>query len=127
MIFMENKNNNPKKNKEPKPSKRVFSLTWLYLLIGCGLLAVWFWDYDAIATTEIDNLQFSEMVLDKDVDKVVFVKKDERVNVFIKGKSLDSKERYKAVKENLKGPQYYLAQNDFKAFRHCRRIRCPPP
>ena len=105
----------PKQNNAPKPPKQ-FNLTWLYVLIGCGLLAVWFWDYDAVATTEINNLQFSEMVVGKDVDKVVFVKKDERVNVFIKGKSLDSKPMYKEVKNNLKGPQYYLAQNDFKAF-----------
>ena len=111
---MENKKINPKQNREPKPSKRNFSFTWLYMLIGCGLLAVWFWDFDATATTEIDNLQFSEMVVGKDVDKVVFVKKDERVNVFIKGKSLDTKDKYKEVKDNLKGPQYYLAQNDFK-------------
>ena len=113
---MEKKNNRPKQNSAPKSTKQGFSLTWLYVLIGCGLLAIYFWDYDAVATTEIDNLQFSEMVVDKDVDKVVFVKKDERVNVFIKGKSLDSKQKYKEVKNNLKGPQFFLAQNDFKAF-----------
>ena len=112
---MEKKNNKPKQNNVPKAPKQ-FNLTWLYVLIGCGLLAAYFWDFDAVATTEIDNLQFSEMVVDKDVEKVVFVKKDERVNVFLKGKSLDSKQRYKEVKNNLKGPQYYLAQNDFKAF-----------
>ena len=113
---MEKKNNKPKQNNAPKSQKQGFSFTWLYLLIGCGLLAIYFWDYDSVATNEINNLQFSEMVVDKDVDKVVFVKKDERVNVFIKGKSLDSKQKYKEVKNNLKGPQYYLAQNDFKAF-----------
>ena len=112
---MEKKSSKPKQNNASKTPKQ-FNLTWLYVLIGCGLLAVYFWDFDTVATTEIDNLQFSEMVVDKDVEKVVFVKKDERVNVFLKGKSLDSKQKYKEVKNNLKGPQYYLAQNDFKAF-----------
>ena len=73
---MEKKNNRPKQNSAPKSTKQGFSLTWLYVLIGCGLLAIYFWDYDAVATTEIDNLQFSEMVVDKDVYKVVFVKKE---------------------------------------------------
>ncbi|MBO4481154.1 MAG: AAA family ATPase, partial [Bacteroidales bacterium] len=57
------------------------------------------------------------MVVDKDVEKAEFVKKDERVNIYIKGKSLDTKDRYKEVKENQKGPQFYLAQNDYKAFK----------
>ncbi len=113
---MEKKSNKPRQNNGQKPVKMKFNLTWLYLVIGFGLLAVYFWNFDTAATTEIDNLQFGEMVVGKDVDKVVFVKKDERVNVYIKGKSLDSKEKYKEVRSNLKGPQYFLAQNDFKAF-----------
>ena len=113
---MEKKSNKPRQNNGQKPIKMKFNLTWLYLVIGFGLLAVYFWNFDTTVTTEIDNLQFGEMVVGKDVDKVVFVKKDERVNVYIKGKSLDSKEKYKEVKNNLKGPQYFLAQNDFKAF-----------
>ena len=112
---MEKKNNNAGPNKPQKQMK--FNLTWLYLIIGCGLLAVYFWDFNPVATKEIDNIQFGEMVVDKDVEKAEFVKKDERVNIYIKGKSLDTKDRYKEVKENQKGPQFYLAQNDYKAFK----------
>ena len=113
---MDKKKNQPRQKKDQNPAKWKFNITWLYLVIGFGLLTAYFWNFDTAATTEIDNLQFGEMVVEKDVEKVVFVKKDERVNVYIKGKSLDSKERYKEVKGNLKGPQYYLSQNDFKAF-----------
>ena len=100
-----------------RPQKPKFNPSWLYLVIGFGLLAAYFWDFNPVATKEIDNIQFGEMVVDRDVEKAEFVKKDERVNIYIKGKSLDTKDRYKEVKENQKGPQFYLAQNDYKAFK----------
>ena len=115
---MEKKNSPSRQNKNQnqRQPKMKFNTTWLYLVVGFGLLAAYFWDFNPVATKEIDNIQFGEMVVDKDVEKAEFVKKDERVNIYIKGKSLDTKERYKEVKENQKGPQFYLAQNDYKAF-----------
>ena len=116
---MEKKNSPSRQNKNQnqRPPKMKFNTTWLYLVVGFGLLAAYFWDFNPVATKEIDNIQFGEMVVDKDVEKAEFVKKDERVNIYIKGKSLDTKDRYKEVKENQKGPQFYLAQNDYKAFK----------
>ena len=108
------KNNNPRQNKPMKQVK--FNITWLYLIIGLGLIAVWLWDFEPTATKEIDNVKFREMVVDKDVEKAVFVSKDEKVNIYIKGKSLENKDRYKEVKENDKGPQFFIAQSDYKAF-----------
>lgn len=114
---MPKEDKNSLKNKGSKSGKVKFNLSWLYLILGCVLLAAYFFNFDgASAPTEINNLQFQEMVLGKDVEKVVFVKSDEHVNVFLKGKSVETKERYKEVKENLKGPQYFIAQNDYKAF-----------
>lgn len=113
---MEQGNNKLGKNKSKKPQKIKFNITWLYLAIGFGLIAAWLWKSDIVDSVEVDNIQFAEMVVGKDVDKVVFVKKDERVNIYIKGKSLDTKSRYEDVKKNLTGPQYYMAQNDYKAF-----------
>ncbi|MBR0076887.1 MAG: ATP-dependent zinc metalloprotease FtsH [Bacteroidales bacterium] len=113
---MEKKNSKPIQNQNQKPGRSRFNLTWLYLIIGFGLLAVYFWDFNPKATKEIDNVKFREMVVDKDVEKAVFVSKDNRVNIFIKGKSLETKDCYKEVKENLDGPQFYLAQSDYKAF-----------
>ena len=115
---MEKKNIRSRENKNPnqRSQKPKFNTSWIYLVIGIGLLAVYFWDFNPAVTKEIDSVRFREMVVDKDVEKVVFVSKDERVNIFIKGKSLDTKECYKEVKNNLDGPQFYLAQNDYKAF-----------
>ena len=114
---MEKNNSKQKDGQGLRPQRTRFNLTWLYLVIGFGLLAAYFWNFDAAPSSEINNLQFGEMVLDKDVEKVEFVKKDERVNVYIKAKSLDTKDRYKDAKENRNGPQFYLAQNDYKAFK----------
>ena len=116
---MEKKSNPTRqsKNQPQRPQKTKFNPSWLYLILGFGLLAVYFWDFNPVVTKEINNIQFSEMVVDKDIEKVEFVKKDERVNIYIKGKSLDNKARYKEVKDNQKGPQFFLAQNDYKAFK----------
>ena len=116
---MEKKNIRSKehKNLSQRPQKSKFNPSWLYLVIGIGLLAVYFWDFNPVTTKEIDSVKFRDMVVDKDVEKVVFVSKDEKVNIYIKGKSLESKDRYKEVKGNLDGPQFYLAQNDYKAFK----------
>ena len=116
---MEKKNirSRERKSLTPSPQKSKFNPSWLYLVIGIGLLAVYFWDFNPVTTKEIDSVKFRDMVVDKDVEKVVFVSKDEKVNIYIKGKSLESKDRYKEVKGNLDGPQFYLAQNDYKAFK----------
>ena len=116
---MEKKNIRSRENKNPnqRSQKPKFNTSWIYLVIGIGLLAVYFWDFNPAVTKEIDSVRFREMVVDKDIEKVEFVKKDERDNIYIKGKSLDNKARYKEVKDNQKGPQFFLAQNDYKAFK----------
>ena len=103
--------NNGSNNKKPK-----FSLSYIYLIIAVGLLAYW-WFNQGPEAAEINYSDIKEMVIDKDIDKLEYVKKDERVNIYIKEDSVKAKEKYeKFRKDNLRGPQFYIIATDYQVF-----------
>ena len=112
------KNNTPQNNSIfPQQKKGKFNYSWLYFIVAVLLIGAYFWkDVDASRVTEVDSRQFQDMVLEKDVEKVIYVQKDQKVNIFLKGKSIESKEKYKDLKNNLRGPQFFIVQTDYKAF-----------
>ena len=75
-------------NNKPK-----FTLTYIYLLIGFALVAYWLYSSGSNAS-EIDNNKFSKMVVAKDIDKLEYVKKDEKVNIYLKEEALKTKSDY---------------------------------
>lgn len=104
-------------NKAPKNIKKV-NFTWIYGLIGIILLILYFGKTDFSNPVEIDNVKFNELVVKQDVKEAKYVKKDERVEIFLKEKSVENKGEYKSFKEqkNLQGPHYYLIVTDYQVF-----------
>ena len=99
-------------NNKPK-----FTLTYIYLLIGFALVAYWLYSSGSNAS-EIDNNKFSKMVVAKDIDKLEYVKKDEKVNIYLKEEALKTKSDYEDFRKqnNFKGPQYYIVTTDYQVF-----------
>ncbi len=102
-------NNN---NKKPK-----FTLTYIYLIVAAVLLAYWFFNSEMPAS-KIDNSQFNKMVVAKDIDKLEYVKKSDRVNIYLKEEAIKTKSDYEEFRknDNLTGPQYYIVTTDYQVF-----------
>ncbi len=101
------------KNKNGK--RKFFNPLYIYVFIFAGLFLYMFMSGTNVNVVEIDNTQFKQMVEDKEIDHVEYVRRGERVNVFLKKDALDDKVHEK-VKENVDGPQYALPAGDFQVF-----------
>ena len=67
---MANPKNKPVNN-FPDNKKMKFNITWIYLIIAIVLLAVWWWNPRSANPTEIDNVQFNNMVVKQDIKEVM--------------------------------------------------------
>ena len=56
------------------------------------------------------------MVKNREIDHVDYIRKDDRVNIFLKQDALKSNPAYEKVKENTTGPQYYMTVTDLQVF-----------
>lgn len=98
----------PKFNKDPKKPKSSFNLYWIYGIFGLIFIALNIFNFNA-AVKEISYQEFErDMLLPKDVSKLVVVNK-EYAEVYIKDDRL-SQEKYKGLnKRSLTGtvgPQF---------------------
>ena len=100
--------------KDPKDKKK-FNFSLVYLLLFLVLLGYWLLSGTETRTVEVDNTQFKQMVENRDIDHVEYVRSVEKVNIFLKTEALD-KPAYDKVKENVDGPQYSLPAGDFQVF-----------
>ena len=105
-------NNNNNNNKKPK-----FTLTYIYLIVAAVLLAYWFFNSEMPAS-KIDNSQFNKMVVAKDIEKLEYVKKSDRVNIYLKEEAIKTKSDYEEFRKNnnINGPQYYIVTTDYQVF-----------
>ena len=98
-------------NKKPK-----FTLTYIYLIVAAVLLTYWFFNTEMPAS-KIDNSQFNKMVVAKDIDKLEYVKKSDRVNIYLKEDAIMTKSDYEEFRNNNhSGPQYYIVTTDYQVF-----------
>ena len=99
-------------NKKPK-----FTLSYIYLIVAAALLAYWFFTAETPAT-EVDNSRFNKMVVAKDIDKLEYVKKNDRVNIYLKEDAIKTKSDYENLRKqnNLTGPQFYIVTTDYQVF-----------
>lgn len=108
-IFGKNGGKSPKK-------KQKFALPGIYLLILVAIALVWLFNDNALTgPVLVDNTQFKQMVEQKDIEHVEYIRKNDRVNIFLKNSVL-SKQAYKDVQKNTEGPQYYMSTGDFQVF-----------
>lgn len=103
-----------KKGNNNKPKK--FAVPVVYLIILLAIGAVWFFNNPSLTNpVQVDNTQFKQMVEQKDIEHVEYIRKNDRVNIFLKKESL-TKQSYQDVKKNESGPQYYMSSGDFQVF-----------
>lgn len=112
------KTNSPQKNKP----KLHFNLMWLYLFIGIALIAAFLFSDGTssfASRKKVDNTEFSKMVLKKEIEKVEFVQKENRVLIYLKKEVIDTQDDYKDFREGqlLEGPHCYLEEADLRSFK----------
>ncbi len=107
---LKGKNTNGSKNK-PK-----FSFLYIYVLVGIFILAYYLFSMGNTRAISVNDMQFNQMVKNCEIDHLVYVQKDEKVNVFLKTQALQSNPAYEKVKDNTQGPQYFITVTDLKVF-----------
>ena len=103
------------KNRNPKNKPR-FSFLYIYLLLGLFLIVYYFMSMGTATPKDVTDMEFNQMVKNREIDHVDYVRKDDRVNIFLKQDALKSNPAYEKVKDNTAGPQYYMTVTDLKVF-----------
>ena len=104
---MKNRNS----NKKPR-----FSFLYIYLFIGLALIIYYLMAMGTANPKDVTDMEFNQMVKNCEIDHVDYVRKDDRVNIFLKQDALKSNPAYEKVKDNTAGPQYYMTVTDLKVF-----------
>ena len=104
---MKNRNS----NKKPR-----FSFLYIYLFIGLALIIYYLMAMGTANPKDVTDMEFNQMVKNCEIDHVDYVRKDDRVNIFLKKDALKSNPAYEKVKDNTAGPQYYMTVTDLKVF-----------
>lgn len=119
MALENNKNKGEKIPNTEKKNQKKFNIAWLYI----GIILIFFLIYmqtgsNNFAAKEVYNTKVKELVTDKEIDHMEYVRKDDRVNIFIKSGLINNDEKYKEFKEgnNIKGPHFFIKITDYKAF-----------
>ncbi len=96
--------------------KRRFTITTLYVLTGVALFLYLMLYQGGSNPTSIDDMAFNRMVRNKEIDHIEYVRKDDRVNIFLTKDALQQNPAYEKIKENVEGPQYYITVMDLQVF-----------
>ena len=109
--------NSPFGSGQNKDSKRKIPVvTIIYALLGIALITYWMYAAGGVQAVETDDMSFKHMVQNKEIDHLEYVRKDDRINVFLKKEALQGNPAYEKIKENVNGPQYYLTVTDLQVF-----------
>ena len=130
----ENKNTVPKKKFNPdnippigednQKNKNRFNIYWIYGLVFAGILAYNVYRGVGVAGVETNQVKFTELVKDGDVESIKTIRNKKIVRVFIKKDSLEKKgdvyrallgKQYDIVTKAL-GPQLFFPIVDEKTF-----------
>ena len=95
--------------------KRKFNWSLFYIAITLALIGVYFFSSGDTAK-EVNDMEFFQMVKNKDIEHVEFVKKNSHINIFLKKISLESNPAYGEVSKNTEGPQYFLVVTDLQVY-----------
>lgn len=99
-----------------KNKKRKFKISWVYLIIVAILLAMWMFGGSAMPVDEVDDATFNKMVVNKEIEKAEYVKRDNCVRVYLKKEAISANSDYEKLRENLDGPHYFYNITDFQVF-----------
>jgi cell division protease FtsH len=108
--------NNMNENFPPKQGKKGFNFYWIYLLVFAGLVGMHFFGSSDSASV-INNVQLKNMIVHRDVDKIVIMTQKQIANIYIKSNHINNDTLYKkAFEANQKGPHFYIDISDIGSF-----------
>ena len=112
-----NRQNNPLSGNHNSPNgkKKRFSLTYVYIIIGLLLVGYWFVSSGTTPAQEINDMEFNQMVQNREIDHVVYVKKNDQMQVYLKKEAL-SKSTHENVSKITEGPQYYMTVTELQVY-----------
>ena len=109
-----------KKNQPPPTNKKKqlkFNYLWLYGIAIVGLLFIINNRGTNGIREEIGTTKFEQLIKGKDIESVLYIQKESRVDIFLKAKSVKTKVEFEKFREkNPKGPQYFITISDFSVF-----------
>ena len=99
-------------NKKPK-----INFMWVYLVVIFGfILYLQFGNFN-VSVEEIYDTKFNDLVVKRDIQSIKYIRKSDRVDIYLKERSIKLDTAYHKFKEkNLKGPQFFIMISDFKVF-----------
>ncbi len=101
--------------KSQNGGKPKFNWSLFYVLITIVLIGIYFF-YSDDTIREVNDMEFYQMVKNREIEHVEYVKKNSHINVFLKKEALESNSTYEKVKENVAGPQYFLVVTDLQVY-----------
>jgi len=122
---MPQKDSGQKKKNPTPPNKKKNQIKINYLWIyGIAIVALLFFMQPSGSSglrKEIASKKLEQLIINKDIDSACFVQKDNRVDIFLKKKSLKEKPEFrefyeKNLEKNLKVPQFFIKITDFSVF-----------
>jgi cell division protease FtsH len=102
---------------QKKKKQLKFNYLWLYAIAIIGLLLI-MQNRDANGSREgIGSVKLEQLIINKDIESVLYIQKDSRVDIFLKAKSVKTKVEFEKFREkNVKGPQFFVTVSDFSDF-----------
>lgn len=101
--------------KSQNGGKPKFNWSLFYVLITIVLIGIYFF-YSDDTIREVNDMEFYQMVKNREIEHVEYVKKNSHINVFLKKEALESNSTYEKVKGNVAGPQYFLVVTDLQVY-----------
>lgn len=101
--------------KSQNGGKPKFNWSLFYVLITIVLIGIYFF-YSDDTIREVNDMEFYQMVKNREIEHVEYVKKNSHINIFLKKEALESNSTYEKVKENVAGPQYFLVVTDLQVY-----------
>ena len=111
----------PQKKTPTQPNKKKnklkFNIIWLYVAMVVVLLLFMQNPGSSSIKDEIGSTKLERLITNQDIESVLYVQKDNRVDIFLKEKSVKTKPEFDKFREkNIKGPQFFITVSDFSVF-----------
>jgi len=100
-----------------KKNQFKFNMMWIYLAVVVVLLLFMRNTGSSGIRKEIGSAKLERLITNRDIESVLYVQKDSRVDIFLKERSIKTKPEFDEFREkNAKGPQFFMAVSDFSVF-----------
>jgi cell division protease FtsH len=112
---VQKKKNQTQNNKKKNQIK--FNYLWIYVAIVLGFLFFLQNPGTNGIKDEIFSTKFERLIFQKDIESVIYVQKDNKIDIFLKERSVKTKPEFEKFREkNVKGPQFFMKVSDFSVF-----------